>query len=115
MPGSKGLANFIQKCKLCERTGNIDFIESSLKPYKDQNGDFQTIASFECRGIELIEFFPGSGFVALTETSEQEVGGADSDAPIELVDGDWAGYDEEADQVLGIYEFKSQFVAGSKK
>ena len=52
--------------------------------------------------------------MGLTEQSSQEVGGSSSDEPIELTDGDWAGYDEEADAVLGIYEFTSQFVPGRK-
>jgi len=50
---------------------------------------------------------PGNGFIGLTETSEKEVGGEGTEGQIELADGDWAGYDEDADQVLGIYEFKS--------
>ena len=31
--GSKGEANFIAKCKLCERPGNVEYIPNSCKPY----------------------------------------------------------------------------------
>jgi hypothetical protein len=32
MPGSKGKANYVAKCKLCERTGSIDYVVNSHKP-----------------------------------------------------------------------------------
>ena len=36
------------------------------------------------------------------------------DEVIELMDGDWAGFDEAANETVGIYEFKSQFVRSGK-
>ena len=33
--GSRGTANYIAKCKNCERSGNIDYIEGSLCKYED--------------------------------------------------------------------------------
>ena len=34
--------------------------------------------------------------------------------PIDLSEGDWADYDEEADEAVGIYGFTSQFLASKK-
>ena len=65
MQNSRGQASFIAKCKNCERTGNIDYIDNSLGKYDDQNQQWQTLARFECRGLEPCEFFPGTGFSAL--------------------------------------------------
>jgi len=34
--------------------------------------------------------------------------------PIDFDGPDWAGFDEEANESVGIYEFKSQFVRSKK-
>ena len=72
--GSRGTASFIAKCKVCERTGNIDYIEGSLGKYDNLEEDWMTIARFECRGLEPCEFFPGTGFSALSSVSETVFG-----------------------------------------
>ena len=112
--GSRGLASYIAKCKNCDRTGNIDYIEGSVSKYEDQNSQFATIATFECRGMEPVEFFPGQEFSALSAVSETVFGTQGNKDAIDLSDGDWAEYDEEAEESVGIYEFSSQFVAAKK-
>ena len=37
IPGSRGTATYIAKCKNCERMGNIEYKEGSLQKYEDQN------------------------------------------------------------------------------
>ena len=113
--GSRGTASYIAKCKGCERSGNIDFIEGSLGQYNDQNGQWQTVAKFECRGMEPCEFFPGTGFSALSSASDTVFGTQGGRDPMDLDEGDWADYDEDADESVAIYEFSSQFVTSSKK
>ena len=111
--GSRGEANYIAKCKLCERPGNIEYCQNSLKPYTQQGQEtFQTIAAFECRNIELIEFVPGNAFKAQGSEGDQDTMFDEIDLSQEP---DWAGYDEENDCSVGVYEFKSQIIRSNKK
>ena len=108
------MATYIAKCKNCERTGNIDYIDGSMRKYESQNAEWATIATFECRGMEPCEFLPMSGFSALSSVSETVYGEQAGKEPINLEDGDWADYDEDAEEDVGIYEFQSQFITGKK-
>ena len=116
MPNSRGEASFIQKCRLCERTGSIEYVDGSVKTYTvNSNEKWATICSFECRGIEPVEFMPADNFLAQSGVSEAIFGkNGEGEEPVDLAEGDWAGYDEEAEESIGIYEFKSQFVASKK-
>ena len=73
----------------------------------DHSEDWHTIVTFECRGLEPIEFHPGTSFSALSSASDTVFGVEGSDEPIDLSDADWAGYDEAGDESVGIYEFTS--------
>ena len=64
--------------------------------------------------MELTEFFPGTGFVVYGQ-GETEWGSALGKEEVDLTEGDWAGFDEETQDAVGIYEFKSQFVKSTKK
>lgn len=79
MNSSRGSANLVMRCKFCKRdltarkfqlsktlfrisfdTFSVEF-EPSFKIRKydaEQNGKFQQIAQFDCRGLELIDFQP---------------------------------------------------------
>ncbi len=49
------------------------------------------MAKFECRGVDIVEFKAGDGFIAKsTASGEDETQITD----IDLSDKDWAGYDE---------------------
>ena len=115
LEGSKGQANYVAKCKVCNRVGNIEFLDGSLKPYEDQNENFQRIATFDCRGIELCQFFPGHSFSAASLLSEQIFGSSEGGEPLDLKDGDWEGYDEEEQESVAVYSFTSQFVRNQTK
>ncbi len=65
--------------------------------------------------MEPVEFFPGQEFSALSAVSETVFGTAGGKDPIDLSDGDWADYDEDAEESVGIYEFSSQFITAAKK
>ena len=116
MEGSRGTANYIAKCKGCKRPGSIDYCKNSLRPYEFyyidnkveyKNEEWQPIATFECRGAELIEFFPGTSFSG-RGLKDTPFGTAGGEEPLDLQEGDWAGYDEDADESVGVYEFKSR-------
>jgi hypothetical protein len=53
--------------------------------------------------------------VATASESEAQFGHLYGKDPIEFDGEDWCGYDEDADETVGIYEFKSQFVTSKKK
>eukprot|EP00352_Strombidinopsis_acuminata_P003098 CAMPEP_0176383982 /NCGR_PEP_ID=MMETSP0126-20121128/33945_1 /TAXON_ID=141414 ORGANISM="Strombidinopsis acuminatum, Strain SPMC142" /NCGR_SAMPLE_ID=MMETSP0126 /ASSEMBLY_ACC=CAM_ASM_000229 /LENGTH=108 /DNA_ID=CAMNT_0017749389 /DNA_START=164 /DNA_END=490 /DNA_ORIENTATION=+ len=102
MPNSRGEANYVAKCKLCERTGSIEYVNNSWKTYSDENEQFKPIVTLECRGIEPIEFLPSNGFACKGKDTETEFD------EVDLTDQDWAEFDEEGDCAVGIYEFKSK-------
>ncbi|CAG8517120.1 4139_t:CDS:2 [Acaulospora morrowiae] len=88
--GSRGIANFVMRCKFCKRESSAQIDRTSIKPYTiDNNGQFTQIAIIECRGLEFVDFDPRIGFKAK---------GVDSGTifeNIDLTEGDWAEYDEE--------------------
>lgn len=78
MNSSRGSANLVMRCKFCKRDLtarklvlyktfrdiiwhiSVEF-EPSFKIRKydaEQNGKFQQIAQFDCRGLELVDFQP---------------------------------------------------------
>ena len=103
--GSRGTANYVAKCSFCKKHGNIVYIENSHKPYTNSE-EFQTIAKFECRGVELTSFEPGNGFHAESTASSKEFD------DIDLSDKDWAGYDDDGDASCGVYDIKSKVISG---
>ena len=64
--------------------------------------------------MEPVQFMPGTEFSALSSASDTVFGSAAGKEPIDLTEGDWAEYDEEGEESVGIYEFQSQIVAGKK-
>ena len=57
--------------------------------------------------MELVQFFPGNSMCAIGKESGTEFGAGLGKEPIEFDGPDWAGFDEQADEAVGIYEFKS--------
>jgi hypothetical protein len=52
------------KCKFCSRENTIDIVEDSNASYTEADiGKFKSIITFDCRGIEPIDFDPREGFV----------------------------------------------------
>ncbi|KJE97752.1 hypothetical protein CAOG_07855 [Capsaspora owczarzaki ATCC 30864] len=104
IPGGRGVANFVAKCKLCSRDFSIEIIKGSIVPYKSSsNNGFATIASFECRGVELTGFEPASGWTVVAE----ETGTTFTDVDLSE---EFAEYDEKASEPVGISSLESRFV-----
>ncbi|XP_046851782.1 UPF0587 protein v1g245604-like [Xenia sp. Carnegie-2017] len=103
--GGRGQANFVSHCKLCGRHNSLDILKDSIKPYKaDDDNKYKTIVSFDCRGLEPTDFSPRVGFSAKgleTETKFND---------IDLTEKEWADYDEQAQESVGIYEVTHKFV-----
>ena len=106
MTGSKGTCNYMAKCKGCERTGSIEFVQKSAKSYSASE-QWGALATFDCRGLEPVQFFPGDHFIAEGIESETMFGRDFSEEAIELMDNMWAGYDEAADESVSIMDFES--------
>jgi len=59
MPGSRGEANLVMKCKFCRRDLSLDIVaehrEASLN---EDSTTVQPLATFEGRGLEVVAFIP---------------------------------------------------------
>jgi len=103
LKGGRGSASLVTKCKLCGRDNSIDILKETLAEYNaDNSGSFKSIVTFECRGMEPIDFSPRTGWVGSgAETS--------SIFPVDLTEGDWCDFDEKAGESVGIYEIEHAF------
>eukprot|EP00127_Corallochytrium_limacisporum_P000394 Clim_evm89s11 gene=Clim_evmTU89s11 len=104
LPGSRGEANFVYKCKLCSRQSSIDILPDTVKPYtEDHSGSPACILVMDCRGIEPVVFEVRDGW---------KCKGAETGTPFEDVDlteGDWAEYDEKNNEPTMISDIESEF------
>ncbi|CAG8922529.1 unnamed protein product [Penicillium salamii] len=98
IPGSRGEANFVWKCRLCTKTHTAS-ITSGPKAYEAQEKQgSQKILEMDCRGLEFIEFKPDG---------EWEAKGVDSTTTftgIDLIEGEWYDYDEKKGEEVSIKE-----------
>ncbi|XP_003738986.1 CXXC motif containing zinc binding protein [Galendromus occidentalis] len=101
IPGSRGDANLVIKCKLCSRTNTLDIITDSRKAYTTSEKS-QKIIAFDCRGLELVDFDPRDGWVAKTEEGKVF-------DEVDLTEKEWTDYDEKKQQTVGVYEVKWSF------
>ncbi|KAL2843307.1 hypothetical protein BJY01DRAFT_215871 [Aspergillus pseudoustus] len=99
--GSRGEANFVWKCKLCQRTHSASIL-SAPKAFEAEaeNGKRkgQKIIELDCRGLEFTEF---------KADGEWEAKGVESSTPftgIDLLEGEWYDYDEKAGDEVAIKE-----------
>ncbi|CAH1248344.1 CXXC motif containing zinc binding protein-like [Branchiostoma lanceolatum] len=105
LKGGRGHANLVSKCKLCGRENNLDILQDSIQPYCAENTEeFRTAVVFECRGVEPVDFSPRVGFVAEGANSGMKFD------EVELTEGEWMDYDENAQEPVGITELEHRFV-----
>lgn len=80
MPGSRGQAHLVEKCKLCHRINTLSKLGKSyfyrclgIQPdylgtyLLDSNEKWQRIVGLDCRGIEPTEFDPRVSYYFSTE------------------------------------------------
>lgn len=104
IPGSRGEANLVIKCKFCSRVNTVDIIPDSVTPYTAEDSDqFKKLVVFDCRGVEPTDYFFGNGFTCTSEGGTQY-------EDINLEEGEWVEYDEKAGQSVGIYSATHRFV-----
>ena len=56
--------------------------------------------------MELVEFYLGNDWCADSAKSDFNFGFENGKDPIEFDAHDWAGYDEDGEEAVGIYDFK---------
>eukprot|EP00035_Acanthoeca_spectabilis_P037368 m.44856 g.44856 ORF g.44856 m.44856 type:complete len:173 (+) comp8576_c0_seq1:48-566(+) len=117
VPGGRGTANVVGKCKACGRQYSVSVLNDKLGCYDIADaGSFKTIVAFECRGVELHAYKPAGGWQCKGWVpASEENGGEDKLTGTEFVDvdlsDDWADYDEKSEESVEIMEVATQFVA----
>ncbi|KOC70779.1 UPF0587 protein [Habropoda laboriosa] len=109
IPAQRGNAvnHFVMKCKLCSRVNSMSILEDSIKPYTGVNDQeqFQTIAIFDCRGIEPVDFSARQGWIAKAVNEGKEF------TDVDLTEGEWVDYCDKIKEPVGIYEIEYKFVS----
>ncbi len=110
IPGSRGEAHVVMKCKQCERTSSIELVETARKGVKlaelSAVEAWTRVAAFECRGLEPLELELGRcGPFAVTTSGGQEM-------EARFDEGDWCDYSEQDDASVGVYQLRARFVRG---
>eukprot|EP00697_Spironema_sp_BW2_P015792 gnl/Spiro4/6774_TR3500_c0_g1_i1.p2 gnl/Spiro4/6774_TR3500_c0_g1~~gnl/Spiro4/6774_TR3500_c0_g1_i1.p2 ORF type:complete len:156 (+),score=30.42 gnl/Spiro4/6774_TR3500_c0_g1_i1:40-507(+) len=100
--GSRGTATHVAKCKFCERESSIDIVHAPTPV--TVGAQFCPVLEMECRGMEPFTWEPRSGWDVLVEESPTVF------TDIDLSDGDWSGYCDQTQKVVGVYQVESRFV-----
>ncbi|KAJ5587156.1 uncharacterized protein N7459_002921 [Penicillium hispanicum] len=98
IPGSRGEANFVWKCRLCMKTHTASIVAGPHTYQADEKEKSQKIIELDCRGLEFTEFKPDG---------EWEAKGTESSTPftaIDLYEGAWYDYDEKSYEEVSIKE-----------
>lgn len=83
---------------------NINVSSISATYTADDSGKLKTIVIFDCRGVEPSEFSPRSGWIV------ESIENGEKFENVDLSEDDWSEYDEKNNNVVGIAEFKSEFI-----
>ncbi|OAV91579.1 hypothetical protein PTTG_04260 [Puccinia triticina 1-1 BBBD Race 1] len=110
MSGSKGSANFVWKCQLCQREASASFTDAKSKVFpvytqaQSQEHKSLAICTVECRGCEFVEY---------DIRGEWHCNGAGSGTKfkgIEFDDGEWHDYDEKSGLPVSITNVQTEIV-----
>lgn len=104
-PAQRGNAvnHFVNKCKLCARENSMTILEDSIKPYVADGSEFQTIAIFDCRGLEPNDFWAKEGWIVKATDNGTEF------TDVDLSEGMWADYCEKIKEPVEITDIKHRF------
>ncbi|XP_058515793.1 CXXC motif containing zinc binding protein-like [Ochotona princeps] len=104
IPNSRGSANFLVRWEGSKQvsTINIQQLKNVTRLMYDANdrGKFVPIVAFECRGVEPIQWYPATGYTVKSAKA--------TFTDVDLSE-DWADYDQEANEPVGIYEVEYEF------
>ncbi|XP_043592132.1 CXXC motif containing zinc binding protein [Bombus pyrosoma] len=106
IPSQRGnsVNHFASKCKLCSRENSMTILENSIKSFLANDQEkFQTIAIFDCRGLEPSDFSAREGWTA------KAVNDGKVFTDVDLSEGEWADYCDKIKEPVGIYEIEHRF------
>lgn len=127
MPGSRGEASFVMRCKFCGSDCSINLLSFEQSLYNPSEADSETmqkikdvrkkhgiknaapesclLLSLDCRGCEVTKFHPEN----LTFAAELTSG---SLMTFQLDDGEWYDYDDDANEEVSVTEFHGSIIKG---
>ncbi|KAI1004695.1 hypothetical protein K3495_g3522 [Podosphaera aphanis] len=100
MSGSRGEANFVWRCKFCKREASASILTPPTTYQYESSTTRQTILEVDCRGLELVEFFPEGEWLATGLESKSKF------EAIDLTDGEWFDYDEKSGEEVSVRDLK---------
>ncbi|TMW59661.1 hypothetical protein Poli38472_004730 [Pythium oligandrum] len=104
--GSRGEVHFLLKWPGAKKQSQLTVVRDVKKLTRpvtgEDSGEYVPFVGFECRGLEPYAWHPGSGY---TVTS---AGGTATFEDVDLAD-DWADYDDEGGQSVGVYGVEYKF------
>ncbi|KRZ20797.1 UPF0587 protein F46B6.12 [Trichinella pseudospiralis] len=104
IPGSRGEANFVRKCKVCGKVGSIDIVDGSISAYDTELGKaWQKVVMFECRGVKPVDFEPGEGWIVTAMTGARYEN-------VDLSEKTWVEYDENTSNAVTIDDINYRFI-----
>ncbi|XP_073525351.1 CXXC motif containing zinc binding protein-like [Phyllobates terribilis] len=105
LPKSRGTAHLVQKCKFCDREGNINMIPGRGQPLTlevCESGKLAPLMQFDCRGFEPIDFAFGDGWKAESEAGTKFEN-------LDLSPGEFSEYDEKGECPVMISNLRACF------
>lgn len=111
IPGSRGEANLVWRCRNCKRQASAQIVEDKAGSLAETNTDARRgleIIKIDCRGMTLLDF-------KADESGEWTAKGAESTsefkiAAADLAEGEWFDYDEKAGEEVSVKEVKFEIV-----
>lgn len=105
-PATKGhgINHYASKCKLCSRENSMTILEDYVKAFvaRDQE-NFQTVAVFDCRGLEPCDFSARKGWIV------KAIDNGSKFTDVDLTEGEWADYCQKIEKPVSIYEIEHRF------
>ncbi|KAI5298787.1 hypothetical protein KEM55_002932, partial [Ascosphaera atra] len=99
IPGSRGEANFVWKCRSCGKA-HTALIRNSATAYDSIEGERKNIIELDCRGLEPTDFIADGEWLATGSESATPFSG------IDLGEGEWYDYDEKAGDEVSITDLE---------
>lgn len=106
-PSTKGhsVNHYVSKCKVCLRENSMTILEDYVKPFDSYDEEnFQTIAIFDCRGLEPYDFSPRKGWIVQASNEGTKF------REVDLTAGEWADYCPRIRKPVSIYGFVHRFM-----
>mmetsp|Transcript_32279 Transcript_32279/g.86109 ORF Transcript_32279/g.86109 Transcript_32279/m.86109 type:complete len:165 (+) Transcript_32279:3-497(+) len=95
------------KCKGCSRVNDISIVDEDGGEFVADSDKWQTIASFECRGVDLHEYEVRDGYYVVAADGKTRFEDAD-------LSDDWCEVDEKG-RPVSVSQVAGRFVAGGGK